>query len=143
MNARKAYCLIGICGALLLAALLMASAGAAQAPAQESVTLTLQAPPYRLVPTQDGYTELDIDAEGYSLAGEPGQALLPHRYVDVALPPDVAWDSLSLALVDVRAAPLPGAFRLHAAVPDASASGPAAYAEPAGQPAIARIEAGG
>ncbi len=143
MNARKAYCLIGICGVLLLAALAMASAGAAQAPAQESVAITLQAPPYRLVPTEDGYTEFDIDAEGYSLAGQPGQALLPHRYVDVALPPDVAWDSLSLAVVDVRAAPLPGALTLRAAVPDASASGPAAYSEPAGQPSIARIAATG
>ena len=143
MNARKVYYLVGVCGALLLAALLMASAGAAQAPTQESITITLQAPPYRLVPTEDGYTQFDIEAEGYSLAGEPGQALLPHRYVDVALPPDVAWDSLSLALVDVRAAPLPGAFTLREAVPDQSASGPAAYLEPAGEPAVARIAAAG
>ena len=143
MNCHKAYYLFGACLVLLLAALPMAPAGAAQAPAQESVTITLQAPAYQLVTTQDGYTQIDIEAEGYSLGGLPGQALLPHRLVDVALPPDVDWDSLSLALVDVRAAPLPGAVTLRLAVPDQSASGPDAYAGPAGEPPVARIAATG
>ena len=48
MDTRKAYCLVGICGTLLLAVLLTASTGVAQAPSQESITLVLEAPAYRI-----------------------------------------------------------------------------------------------
>ena len=85
----------------------------------------------------------EIEAEGYGIAGEPGRPLLPHRLVDVALPPDVAWDSLSLALVDPRTVAVPGAFALREAVPDESANGPAAYLGPAAEPPIAQIVATG
>jgi len=86
---------------------------------------------------------MDIEAQGYGIAGEPGRPLLPHRLVDVALPPDVAWDSLSLALVDLRTVAVPGAFSLREAVPDESANGPAAYSGPADEPPIAQIAATG
>jgi hypothetical protein len=141
MGTHRIRYLASICGVLLLAVLLMASTGAAQTPSQESITLVLEAPAYRLVPTEGGYTQ--IEAEGYGIAGEPGRPLLPHRLVDVALPPDVAWDSLSLSLVDLRTTPLPGAFSLREAVPDESANGPAAYLGPAAEPPIAQIVATG
>jgi hypothetical protein len=145
MDTRKVYHLVGICGALLLLALVMEPTGAARAPtpAQEAITLVLQAPAYRLSPTTDGYT--DIEAEGCGITGEPGQPLLPHQLDDVALPPDVDWDSLSLVVRDVRTAASPGTFKLRTAVPDQSVAGPASDSGsvPAKETPIARIvEAG-
>lgn len=115
---------------MLLAALLVGAATAAGAPAPApssapslgSVTLTLRAPAYQLAPAQDGYT--DIQAEGYSLSGAVGAALLPHQLVDVGLPPDIDWDSLTLTVTDAQTAAVPGTFNLRTAVPDAPNSGP-------------------
>jgi Peptidase family C25/Propeptide_C25 len=139
MDTRKLFYLAGMCGVLLLAALFMTHPGAAQAPAQESITLVLQAPAYQLIPTADGYTS--IEAEGCSISGQPGRPLLPHQLSDVALPPDVAWDSLSLVVRDVRTAAIPGTFRLRTAVPDQSVNGPAPDYGPAlaQEPPIAQI----
>jgi len=145
MDRQQVRHLAVICGALLLVVVLLGPTGAAQGPTltQESITLILEAPVYRLNPAADGYTE--IEAEGFGLAGEPGQPLLPRRLDDVALPPDVDWDSLSLTLRDARTAEVPGTFRLRNAVPDQSVTGPAAGSGPAAveAPAIARIAATG
>ena len=137
MDTHKIVRLFGICGALLLVVLLMVPTGAAQAPAQETITLVLQAPAYQLVPTDDGYTR--IDAEGCGIAGEPGRPLLPHQLDDVALPPDVDWASLSLAVRDVRTVALSGTYKLPTAVPDQSVNGPAPASEPGQDSPIARI----
>ncbi len=116
MNTRTMRRLAGIGGVLIVLALLIGPIGAAQAPAPETITLVLTAPPYRLVSTEDGYTA--IEAEGCGVTGEVGQPLLPHQLIDVALPPDVVWDSLALTVRDVQTAIVPGTFKLRAAVPD-------------------------
>lgn len=121
MNTRDIRRLVRVGAALLAMVLLLAPAGAAQALLPETITLMLQAPPYRLLSAQDGSTT--VEAEGYSATGEVGQALLPHRLVDVALPPDVAWDSLALVVHDVRVAVVPGTFKLRAAELDQPGAG--------------------
>ncbi|MBU1878080.1 MAG: hypothetical protein KJ734_03930, partial [Chloroflexi bacterium] len=110
-------------GGVLLLLVLVGSTAAAPAPTAypETITLVLTAPPYRLVSTTDGYTA--IEAEGCGLTGAVGQALLPHQFVDVALPPDVAWDSLNLTVQDVQTAVVPGTHKLRVAVPDQPGTG--------------------
>jgi hypothetical protein len=118
--------------------------------ASEAITLTLQAPPYRLRPLADGLTALD--AEGCGLVGQPGQPLLPRQAIDIALPPDVDWDSLTLAVRDVQTATVPGAYRLRIAepywpcsdpVPDAPRPANAGPPAPPAPPPLARIAATG
>jgi len=121
MNTCTMRRLAGIGGVLLMMALLIAPTGAAQAPTPEFITLVLTAPPYRLIPTADGHTV--IEAEGCGITGEVGQPLLPHQLIDVALPPDVAWDSLTLTVRDVQTAVVPGTFKLRTAVPDQPGTG--------------------
>jgi Peptidase family C25 len=125
------------CGVLLLVVLSTASTGAAQSPTQESIILLLQAPAYQLIPTADGYT--GIEAEGCGINGQPGQPLLPRQLNDLALPPDVDWDSVSLVVRDVRIAAIPGTFRLRTAVLDQSVARPAPDSGPAQEIPIAHI----
>ena len=121
MNTRIGRRFAGIGGILLLVTLVVGSTVAAPAAPPTTITLVLKAPLYQLAPTGDGYTA--IRAEGCGLTGEPGQALLPHQLVDVALPPDVAWDSLSLTVRDVQTVAVPGTHKLRTAVPDQPNSG--------------------
>lgn len=114
MNARTLPRL-NIVGTLIV--LLAASATRpAPPPALEVLPVVLQSPTFQLRPAEDGYT--DIQAEGWTLFGEPGQVLLPHQGVAVALPPDVDWSSLSLAVRAVQTTTLPGVHKLRVAVPD-------------------------
>ncbi len=121
MNTKVARQLTGIGGILLLVALLVNPTGAAQVSPPETITLVLKAPAYQLEPTADGCTL--IHAEGYGVPGQPGQPLLPHQMVDVALPPDVAWNSLALDVRDVQTAAIPGAYQLCPAIPYLSCTG--------------------
>ncbi len=121
MNTRTMRRLAGIGGGLIVLALLVGPVGAAQAPTPETITLVLTAPPYRLLSAGDGYTV--IEAEGYGVTGEVGRPLLPHRLIDVALPPDVDWDSLALTVAEVQTAEVPGVHGLRLAVPDQADSG--------------------
>lgn len=120
MSTRNIYRLVSIIVILSLT-LAASSTSTAQVSRRESITLTLQAPVYKLTQTADGYTV--IDAEAFAMTSAPGQASLPHRLIDVALPPDVAWDSLSLSVRDVRTASLPGAHKIRIAGPDRSDTG--------------------
>jgi hypothetical protein len=143
MDTHKVCHMASICGVLLLVTLFVIPPGAAQAPNQEAITLVLQAPAYQLIPTADGYT--GIEAQGYGIGGQPGQPLLPQQLNDLALPPDVDWDSLSLTIRDVRTAAISGTFKLHTAVADQSVNGPApdpGVAPMKGTPIAQIVEAG-
>jgi hypothetical protein len=120
-EARGVHRLIGACGALFLLTALLGPAAAAQTPRPETLTLTLEVPPYELVHAADGTTL--VRADGCGAVGAPGRATLPHCPIDVALPPQVIWSSLSLDVRDVQLRPLPGTHRLRTGVPDRTSSG--------------------
>lgn len=139
MSTRNIYRLVSIIVILSLT-LAASSTSTAQVSRRENITLTLQAPVYELNQTADGYTAIDADA--YAMAVIPGQVILPHRLIDVALPPDVAWDTLALSVRDVRTASLPGAHKLRVAGPDQAGNGAALDPEdvaPTEPLALARI----
>jgi hypothetical protein len=115
MNSRTLQRLVVIVGTLIVL-LAASSTSTARPPSLEILSLILQSPTFQLMQAEDGYT--NIQAEGCTLFGEPGQVLLPHKWVDVALPPDVDWASLSLTVRDMQTTALPGTHRLHVAVPD-------------------------
>lgn len=110
-----------------------------QSPA-ETITLVLHAPAYQIV-RQEGRTR--IEAEGYGLANVTGEYQLPHRLIDVALPPDVAWDTLALSVRDAQTVPVPGTHRIAVAEPDRSTRGHTVPAVSPQVPDIARIVATG
>ncbi|MBU0494753.1 MAG: hypothetical protein KKA73_15330 [Chloroflexi bacterium] len=106
MNAHRLHQLVSLGGIMLLLSLLAGPVTLAQ---PDTITLTVAAPAYRLEQRDDATT---IDADGCTLTGEVGQVLMPHQLIDVALPPDVDWDSLALTVRDVQARVLPGAHQL-------------------------------
>jgi len=121
MNKRISHCFTSFIEMLLLAALLATPAAAAEVPTPETITLTLEAPKHQLNPVEDGLTA--IQAEGCSMDGQPGQPVLPHKMVDVALPPDVNWESLTVSVLDAQIRILPGSYKLRIAKPYLSCGG--------------------
>ena len=85
------------------------------------IDLTLTLPLYEI--TQDEVGLDVIQVEGFSLSGQPGAALLPRRVYNVALPPDAAFDSLSVQVTSGDVAKLPGTYNLKPAVPDVISTG--------------------
>jgi hypothetical protein len=85
------------------------------------LTLTLESPPFEIV-RQQGLDTIQVGAgqpgDGYSLAGSPGEALLPRRVYNVAVPPNADLGSLRIEVVEAQVIDLPGVYRLATAVPD-------------------------
>ncbi|MBU1878039.1 MAG: hypothetical protein KJ734_03725, partial [Chloroflexi bacterium] len=118
---------------------------AARALSPETITLVLKAPAYQLKPLDGGLTS--IDAAGCAESGVTGQPMLPHQSVNVALPPDVVWTSLTLDVRDVQTTDLPGTYRLRLAEPYRIGGGPALDPTPqqddGAAPPVARLVATG
>jgi len=52
-----------------------------------------------------------------STATSPGSPMLPHKAYNVALPPDVVWDSLAISIVETTQSSVPGAYDIAPAPP--------------------------
>ena len=85
------------------------------------IDLTLTLPLYEVIQDEAGFDVIQV--EGFNLSGEPGEALLPRRVYNVAVPPDAAFDSLSVQIVSGDVAKLPGTYNLKLAVPDMPSTG--------------------
>lgn len=86
--------------------------------AAERIDLTLTLPGYDIERDTLGYDTIDV--AGFHLYANPGHPLLPHAWIDVALPPDVDWDSVTLHIDGVERTELSGAYRLPLATTDRS-----------------------
>lgn len=82
----------------------------------DTITLTLQTPPYQILEDGDGFDIIQI--EGFNLTGTPGAPALPRKAYQVAVPPTAAADSVTLEILDGQIAPLPGTYHLKLATPD-------------------------
>ncbi|MBN2208064.1 MAG: hypothetical protein JW759_02040 [Candidatus Coatesbacteria bacterium] len=51
-----------------------------------------------------------IRIDGFALGGQPGAPMLPMKVVNVAFPPDVVWDSVTLSVVDGAETSISGVF---------------------------------
>ena len=121
MNTRIARCFTNILKMLLLAALIATPAAAAEIPTPASIVLTLEAPEYQLNQLEGGFTL--IRAQDCSSDGLPGEPVLPHKMVDVALPPDVSFESLTVSIGETKVTLLPGTYTLPTAGPHLACDG--------------------
>lgn len=74
----------------------------------KSLTVTLEAPSYRVATLQDGSQQIEM--EGFSPQGAPGEAGLPARLYRIALPPTANLKSLKATLLEVKWVEVEGAF---------------------------------
>jgi hypothetical protein len=102
-----------LCLFLLLSSL--AFSASAAAPQAETITIKLQTPAYHITPGNDGFDGVQI--EGFDLSTAPGDPALPGKIYDVALPPDVAGESISVELLNAKSVELPGTYRIAPAPP--------------------------
>ncbi len=89
------------------------SAAVAQPP--ESLALTLEIPPLSFTRTDDGFDRPEI--AGFGLTGAPGDPALPGKTYNIALPPDVAWESMQVETVAAETLALSGTYRIAPAPP--------------------------
>ena len=85
------------------------------------IDLTLTLPLYEIAQDEAGFDVIQV--EGFNLSGEPDAALLPRRVHNVAVPPDAAFDNLSVQVISGDVAKLPGTYNLKPAVPDVISTG--------------------
>jgi len=91
----------GICGLLLI----LLAGGAASAAAGQ-LELVFQAVPVQLEVRADGTTR--IVARGAGSSARPGEPALPEQVVRIALPPDVAAATVTVAVTPLGVEPVPG-----------------------------------
>jgi hypothetical protein len=84
-------------------------------PPAESIVITLQTPPYQVTAGGDGFDLLQV--EGFDPFGAPGDPALPGKIYNVAVPPDVSWESVTVEVLRAEAAELPGSHEIAPAPP--------------------------
>jgi hypothetical protein len=84
----------------------------------DSVVLTLRTGPYQVTTGDDGFDLVQI--EGFDPLGAPGDPALPGRVYNIAVPPDVDWDSLTVEVLGVETSVLPGSYEIAPAPPFAT-----------------------
>jgi len=82
-----------------------------------TLVLTLETPPYSITQDEKGFDVIRV--EDFAFLGAPGDPLLPHGIYNVALPPDIAWESLTLEAVVLKSTDLEGTFHIAPAPPPA------------------------
>ncbi len=81
-----------------------------------SLSLELLAPAYRVQSESDGLTS--VQADGFTTSGTPGGLALPHRVLQVALPPQADLDSVTLEISSLQLEALPGVYQIQTLPPD-------------------------
>ena len=84
----------------------------------ESASFTLEPGVYTIQKDQDGNDRILM--EGYTTAGSPGDPMLPSRVFNILVPPDVAWESLDLVVVNSTWKVLPERYSILAEKPDST-----------------------
>ena len=105
-----------LCNALALLILLgTGTASSAMVQPSESLVLTLEIPPLSFARTGDGFDRPEV--EGFGLTGAPGDPALPGKIYDIALPPDIAWESVRVEAAAARTTVLSGTYQIAPAPP--------------------------
>ena len=87
----------------------------------DTITLTLQTPPYQILEDGDGFDIIQI--EDFELTGAPGAPALPREVYQVAVPPATASGSVRLEILDAQITQLSGTYHLKPATPDLASCG--------------------
>jgi len=115
---RRLPALLVLCLLMLVGAYSPARAGGSAAPAGESITVQIKIPDYRVVKNRDGNDVFVLP--GLDNGGRPGDPLLPVGVANIALPPDVVAQSVTVSVEDEKITLLPGAYAVAPAPPAAS-----------------------
>ena len=83
---------------------------------ENSLTLTITTPPYTLAKDSDGFDLIQV--EDFSPSGDPGEPFLPRQVISIALPPNVALESVEIQVVDYQLKSLDGTFNIKLSVAD-------------------------
>ncbi|MBN1593051.1 MAG: hypothetical protein JW941_07385, partial [Candidatus Coatesbacteria bacterium] len=81
----------------------------------EAINLDVKCSEYRITSGRLGGEVIQMD--GFSTNGLPGSPMLPRKVFDVALPPDVNWDSVVVRAQDIEQIVLPGTHDIESAPP--------------------------
>jgi hypothetical protein len=81
----------------------------------ESIMITLQTPPYQVRAGSDGFDLVQI--EGFDRFGTPGDPALPGKVYNVAVPPDVVWESVTVEVLRAETVELSGTYEIAPAPP--------------------------
>ncbi len=87
---------------LVIALFIMGSWAAA-----DEITVELTPGEYTIEDLEDGEV---VMMEGFGVAGPAGSPMLPVKVYEVALPPDVVWDSVALSVVNSNETTIPGVY---------------------------------
>lgn len=83
---------------------------------ENALTLTITTPSYKLSKDSDDFDLIQI--EGFSASGAPGEPYLPRKVISIALPPNVALESVEVQVVDYQLKSLDGTFNIKLSVAD-------------------------
>jgi len=103
---------------VVLALLLPGGVQPAAAQQPDSIVVTLQTPPRRAAVGSDGFDSVQV--EGFDHFASPGDPALPGKVYNVALPPDVAWQSVSVEMLSVKTVELTGTYEIAPVRPPAT-----------------------
>jgi len=106
---------LGGCFILLFGFVLVCSGSA------ESISVTLKTGSYKITQEKDGYEFIKMEA--FTTATVPGRPVLPHRIYNIAVPPDIEWESLELVLSTVEEEKLAGIHKIRICPPDMAWNG--------------------
>ena len=81
-----------------------------------ALSLTITTPSYKLAKDSDGFDSIQI--EDFSASGDPGEPFLPRKVISIALPPNVALESVEIQVVDYQLESLDGTFNIKLSVAD-------------------------
>ncbi len=96
----------------------------------DTISFTFKTNPYQLAKDVDGYDVVRM-AE-FETAAVPGRPILPRKTFYIALPPDVDWDTVQLAVSTQEKEAPPGAFHIKTCPPDTAWNGSKWLTSPAG-----------
>jgi hypothetical protein len=104
--------------AMALVGLLIGLPGTVDAQVPDSIIITLQTPPYQVTTGSDGFDLVQI--EGFDRFGAPGDPELPAEIYNIAVPPVVIWESLTVEILSAETIELPGTYEIAPAPPFAT-----------------------
>jgi hypothetical protein len=81
----------------------------------DTMMITLQTPPYQITAGSDGFDLVQI--EGFDRFGSPGDPALPGKIYNIAVPPDVVWESVQVEILRAESVELPGPYEIAPALP--------------------------
>jgi len=99
---------------------------------ENGLTLTITTPPYTLAKDSDGFDLIQV--EDFSSSGDPGEPFLPRQVISIALPPNVALESVEIRVVDYQLKSLDGTFKIKLSVADSPSD--SGDSSPAGEKGI-------